>query len=306
METVVATAISGGLMATAVGLYVGGTRGFHNEQARTYAQLRTRTVLDRMATDARGATAFLSSTIVDGVSYTASSGPSPAACLILQVPSQDAYGLLYYGVGTATPQAIVTDTVIYYINPADQTLRRTVVPAVNVVTNDAHSPRTSYRSAERSAVIARNVQQFTLVLKNRDGTPVAATAGPRVASIDFQTQILGTGRASGECPVSVTGVRLRNMRSGSIPGCVMRNGVGVPNAVVKATYTSTTGAYPVGTIVISTTSDAIGTFELYGLMEGTYSVTASPTDGAAATVTNVVVGREAAASSVTVNVPPQV
>lgn len=305
METVVATAISACILATTIGLYVKGTRGFFNEQGRSYMQSRTRTALDRMASDARGASGFLASATVGGVTYAASLGPNPAACIILVVPSQDSYGLMYYGAGTTTPNAPVNDTIIYYVNTADQTLRRTVAPAVNVVTNDVHSRRTSFRPAEHDVVVAHNVNQFRLILKDRDGQIVGANAGAKVASVDFQTQILTTGKGAGASPVSVTGVRLRNMRSGSIPGYVTRGGLPVGGAVVQAIYTGDSGPYPAGTMVGSATTDANGNSELYGLMEGTYSVTATPPSGGAATVANISVPQEAAAISVTVTLPPQ-
>ena len=290
METMVATAISVGVMGTAVGVYVKGTTGFYNEQGRSYMQFRTRTTLDRIATEARGASALLDKFTVpiSGTTYPLL-GSSPDACLILKVPSQDSQGLMY------SNGILVTDTLIYYFDPKDNTLRRTVVPST--------SPRTSYRPAETDVVAACNVSQFTLKFKDRNGAPITVNPGATVASIDFQVQVLGTGKTSGESPVAVTGVRLRNMRSGSIPGSVKRSTTPVPNAVVKATYTSTSGAYPTGTIVASATSDINGSFELYGLMEGTYSVTATPPTGAAATVNGVAVAQEAAASSVTVTVP---
>jgi Tfp pilus assembly protein PilW len=303
MEILVATAISTGVLGSAVGLYVKGTQGFYGEQAHSYMQFRTRTVLDRISTEARGASGFQNTATVNGTTYTASPGPSPAACMIIQVPSQDTFGLMYYGAGTATPNAMVNDTVVYYFSSADNTLRRTVAPKVSVVTNDAHSPRTSYRPSETGVVVARNVNRFTLVCKDNNGAVIASNPGASVAAIDITTQVLSTGAGTGESPVSVTGVRLRNMHGASIPGTVKRGTTAIANAAVNAVYTSPFGAYPSGTIVASATSSATGNFELSGLVEGTYSVTATPPTGTAATVTGINVTAETATASQAITVP---
>lgn len=302
METLVATAISAGVMGTAVGVYVKGTSGFYGEQSHSYMQFRTRTALDRMSSDARGASAFLNTVTIGGTTYTANPGPSPAACMILQVPSQDASGLMYYGSGATTPNAPVVDTVVYYFNSADNTLRRTVSAASGVVTNLSTTARSSSRTSETSAVVAQNVNSFTLTFKDHDGNTIASNPGPTVASIDIKAQIVGTGRTSGESPLTVSGVRLRNVRGGSIQGIVKRGTTALSGVPVQAIYASTTGAYATGTIVRATTTDGSGNYALYGLIDGSYSVKASPSGGTAATV-SATVQPETDTTGVTVTVP---
>lgn len=302
METLVATAISAGIMGTAVGVYVKGTTGFYNEQSHSYMQFRTRTALDRMSTDARGASAFLNSVTIGGTTYTASPGPSPAACMILLVPSQDASGLMYYGSGASTPNAPVLDTVVYYFNSSDNTLRRTVSAASGVVTNVSTTARSSSRASETSTVVARNVNSFTLTFKDHDGAVIASNPGMTVASIDIKAQIVGAGNTSSESPLTVSGVRLRNVRGGSIQGTVKRGTTALSGVPVQAAFASTSGAFASGTIVGSTTTDSSGNYALYGLIEGSYSVKASPSGGTAATV-SAVVQPEADTTGVTVTVP---
>lgn len=302
METLVATAISAGVMGTAVGVYVKGTTGFYGEQSHSYMQFRTRTALDRITSDARGCSGFLSTVTIGGTTYTASAGPSPAACLILKVPSQDSHGLMYYGSSATTPNALVCDTVVYYYTASDKTLRRTVSPAVSVATNDAFTPRTSYRLAETGAVVAQNVNAFTLTLKDHDGA-VVSSPGPSVATMGINAQILGTGASSGESPVTVSGVRLRNVRGATISGLVKRGTTGVSGVPVQAVYTNSVGAYPAGTIVATATSTTGGTYQISGLMEGTYSVQALQSGSVVGTTAGVAVLQEADTASTNVSIP---
>jgi Tfp pilus assembly protein PilW len=302
METLVASALSAGVMGTAIGLYVKGTSGFYNEQSHSYMQFRTRTALDRMSSDVRGASAFLNSVTIGGTTYTANPGPSPAACMILQVPAQDASGLMYYGTSATTPNAPVTDTIVYYYNASDSTLRRTVSAASGVVTNLSTTARSSSRTSETATVVARNVSSFTLTFKDHSGSVIASSPGQTVASIDIKAQILGTGNTSGESPLTVSGVRLRNVRGGTIQGTVLRGSTLLSGVPVQAIYATTTGAYASGTVLGASTTDSSGNYTIYGLIDGAYSVKASPSGGTAATA-SATVQAETSTTGVTVTVP---
>lgn len=83
--------------------------------------------------------------------------------------------------------------------------------------------------------------------------------------------------------------------SGTVTGQVKFNGAPVKGAEIKATYTTGT-QYPIGTEVNTTLSTEDGTFKVWMLLPGTYTITASYTDPVAgvktATKTGVVVAAD--------------
>src|SRR5699024_7835650 len=99
---------------------------------------------------------------------------------------------------------LVLDKVVYYYNAGDGTLRRTVEAG------DA----SSFRSNATAAVLAANVTGLSCVMRDRDGTPTT-TAG-RVAAMDLTATLAQTNMGAPAGAVAITGVRLRNMRSGTI------------------------------------------------------------------------------------------
>jgi hypothetical protein len=74
--------------------------------------------------------------------------------------------------------------------------------------------------------------------------------------------------------------------SGTVTGSVTSAGSPVAGATVTATYTAGS-AYPLNTEVNSSTTIADGTFKLWALLPGTYTITASYTDPATSTVKTV-------------------
>ena len=90
--------------------------------------------------------------------------------------------------------------------------------------------------------------------------------------------------------------------SGTVTGTVTDGGAPFQGATVKAVYTAGTN-YPLGTEVNTNMSLADGTFKIWALLPGTYTISASFTDAAnvtkTASVTGIVVtaGQNAAAGS---------
>jgi hypothetical protein len=80
--------------------------------------------------------------------------------------------------------------------------------------------------------------------------------------------------------------------SGTIGGFVVRNGLGVPGASVKATYTSGP-SYPIGTVVNVAHSQADGSFRVWALLPGEYRLRVEAEDAflgpASTTVNNITV-----------------
>jgi hypothetical protein len=255
-----------------MGTYVKGTKGFYQEQGQTYVQSRARVALDYVAKDARSAKVFAASETVNGIFYTANNGASGNACLILKVPAQKSADMSLIYQGGVQGSTLVLDKVVYYYNSADKTLRRTIQPG------DA----ASFRKTATAAIIASNVAD--LKFKFRDHSGVESSIAGRVAAVDMTATLAqGTmGAAAGA--VALSGVRLRNMRSGVITGTLKLAFVGVPGAVVEAVFKSESGAYQTGTVVSSATTALDGTFEISGLDPGTYSLqsagrTLTPKDG---------------------------
>lgn len=77
--------------------------------------------------------------------------------------------------------------------------------------------------------------------------------------------------------------------SGTITGTVTSGGNPVPGAVITATYTAGS-SYAIGTAVNTSTSLADGTFKIWALLPGTYTVSASFTSAANVTTTATTTG----------------
>ncbi|HEY3266914.1 MAG TPA: hypothetical protein VGM37_08310 [Armatimonadota bacterium] len=306
MEILVSTSIASCVLGAGCMVYVQGTRSFYQEQSQSYVQFRTRTALERMATEARGAKMFLPTATLAGRTFASNDGTNGApACMAVLVPSQDANGLFYYGAGSSTPNALATDIIVYWHDPSTRTLHRAVQPSVNVVTNDSTgSTRSSYRPAETDTLVAHDVTDLKFRFKDRNGQPIGTQSQVHIASVDLQARVSQTsasGNGLEQSTVAISGVRLRNMRSGSVPGCVMRGGVGVAGAAVTAQFTGSTGAYQSGSVVGNAVTDANGNFEVYGLEQGSYTIVVTPQTGSGTTVTGVTVPEEGAAPAVSVN-----
>jgi type II secretory pathway pseudopilin PulG len=269
LESMVALSLTAGILGTAMGVYVSGTKGLYQEQGQSYVQSRARQGLDNIARDARSAKAFVASATVNGVAYTANDGSTGDACLILQVPAQDSQtmDLLYYNSG-AQATTLVTDTVVYYFKSRDHTLRRTISPGGPITINGvSHS---SFRTSITDAVMTANLSGLTFKMRDRDG---AITTQPgRVAAVDMVASLTQGSGGTAVGAVALTGVRLRNMRSGTISGTIVRASVPVAGAVVQAIFNSDTGVYAAGTVVGSATTAADGSFQIFGLDAGTYSL----------------------------------
>jgi type II secretory pathway pseudopilin PulG len=305
LETLIAGAITAAVMGTAIGVYVTGTRSFYREQAQSFVQFRARTTMDDIAKEIRSAKVFLPYANVSGGVY-ASDGSVNPACLILQVPAQDSQDMrvFYYAAGSGAQNNVVTDTVVYRHNPTDKTLRCTVVPARNVQGNDG-KVHDSFRTQITDKIIATNVSSLQLKFKDRDGSLIPAGQEHRTASVDIIGQLTQSRSQYGgdTMGIALSGVRLRNMRSGSIPGMVTASGNPVIGARLQAIYKSSDGAYAVGTIVGESISDANGSFEVYGLETGTYSVKVIASGIAVKVVDGIYVPEENPAQTVTITVP---
>lgn len=261
VEALVSASLSAGIFGTAIGVYVRGTHGFQQEQSQAYVQSRARVALDSMAKDVRAAKAFASTLTANGVSYTASDGSAGAGCLILQVPAQKKQDMSLIYQSGAQGTALVLDKVVYYYNAADKTLRFTVEP----------SDAGSFRTTATGAILAANVTGFAYVKRDRDGVPTASAG--RVAAMDLTATLSQASIGVPAGAVAVSGVRLRNMRSGTIRGAVQKNGAPVAGATVQAVFSADSGAYTSGTTVGSpATTAADGSFEIFGLDPGTYSL----------------------------------
>jgi Tfp pilus assembly protein PilW len=269
LESMVALSLTAAILGTAMGVYVSGSKGLYQEQSQSYIQSRARQGLDNIARDARSAKAFVASATVNGVSYTANNGSTGDACLILDVPAQDSQtmDLLYYNSG-AQATTLVTDKVVYYYKSADHTLRRTISPGGPITIGGvSHS---SYRTSITDAVMTANLSGLTFKMRDRDGA--ITTQSGRVAALDMVATLKqGSGGAAAGA-VALTGVRLRNMRSGTISGKIVRATLPVAGAVVQAVFASDTGVYAAGAVVGTATTASDGTFQIFGLDAGTYSL----------------------------------
>jgi len=185
---------------------------------------------------------------------------------------------------------------VYYVNSADKTLRRTVQPAAPVTVGGV--TRTSFRGSATGAVLAANVTGIQFKYRDRDGA-VTNQAG-RVAAVDATATLAQTTVGVPSAAVAITGVRLRNMRSGTISGTVNRAGAAVSGATVQAVFGSDSGAYTSGTVVGTATTAANGTFEVFGLDPGTYSL--KITSGGTTTVDGFVVPEEDACDAGTITI----
>jgi len=300
LEVLIAGSISAAVTGIAIGVYVTGTRSYYREQAQSYVQFRTRVSLDSISKEIRSAKSFLTSY----GSYTASTGVVSPACVIMVVPSQDSsdMSIFYYGATSGTPNAIVTDVIIYRHDRTNRTLLCTVVPTHNVLASDGQV-RSSYRTAMTNQVVAQNVDSLRFAFRDRNGNYISYGRENRTAAVDILARVgqaNATGGNGAVSSVAISGVRLRNMKSGSIPGIVTGAGAPLPNAKIQAIYTSTSGAYAPGTVVGETYTDSTGSFEIYGLEPGTYTVKAVSSTFSTTTVTGVAVPEEEASEPVTV------
>lgn len=308
LEMSISAGLVASVMAVATGIYVAGTRSFHQDQNAAYMLFRTRSAIDRMAIEARGAKTCVATATIAGKTFVTHDGSDPTKdpCLVFKVPSLDANGPFYHD-GTDNPSdpddypfSPVMDTIAYRWSRSDKTLRCSVNASHSVVTSDG-TTRSSYRADENERVVAYNVKNFRTVFRDRDGA--ATTTAARIADVDLTVELNQPASGPAQNVITISGVRLRNMRSGSVPGVARKNGQPVANAVVTATFTSPSGAYATGAVVGSTTTDASGNFELYGLEEGSYEITVTASPSRIAKVPGVNVLKEKAATSLTVNVP---
>jgi type II secretory pathway pseudopilin PulG len=296
LETLIAASIGTVVMGTAIAVYGTSTRSFYRDSSQTYVQNRVRSELSDVAKDIRCSKAVLPKVTVNGTVYYAASGQNTpyGTCLVLLVPSQDDSGLFYFGStdpgGTPYPGAntLVNDLVIYYYGNGNK-LYRTVVPNVYVSSSYVATVytsvkaadgaiRSSYRPAESNVLVAQNMAQFKLKFRDKDGN-VIPSPSVKGASVDATAKVV----SDAESTISMTGVRLRNMRSASIYGLVSPATEGVK---VEAIVTGSYSAYPIGTVVGSCLTTAEGAYEVFGLVGGKYKLRFTTPSGQVSTSTN--------------------
>jgi prepilin-type N-terminal cleavage/methylation domain-containing protein len=307
IELLLATSIFSAILVIAVGAYVSSTRGMSREASQVYTQERVRSTLNEITTDCRSSRLVLPYAWKSwnwnadfyqssATTTTMQNGKPTDACIILQVPSQDDNGTFARGTAksngglfvmdtsqmlaciptsppggavmpTTAANFLATDTVIYYHQKSDNTLRRTIWPAKNVVTPEGQT-RSSFRDAETARVLVRDVTSFTPTF--RDVSGAACSPGARAAQLDFNVTVSKNGSQGTASSFAITGVRLRNMRNGSITGTMVPASGQKYDYYVEAISRMDKGMYPYGTVVGTAWTDTAGKFEVAGLADGTY------------------------------------
>jgi len=131
-----------------------------------------------------------------------------------------------------------------------------------------------------SVTIPSGVRTGVKVNVDYDITPNVVTT----ILLDFNVQKSLVRQGNGQYLLQPVIPAVVKVLSGTISGVVTSSGNPVQGATVTATYTTGTN-YPLGTAVNTGLSQADGSFKIWALLPGTYTVTASFTDAGGTTTT---------------------
>lgn len=201
-----------------------------------------------------------------------SDAPAPdVTSLMITIDSIDAHLNGQWVTINSTPQTIdllslVQDATVVATNgvpPGRYTQIRLMVSSATVTDG----------SGTHDVTIPSNLN--TGVKVNIDATVVAG--GITAVLLDFNVEKSLVQHGSGSYSLQPVIPAVLVELAGTITGSVTLNGNPVEGALLTATYTAGTN-YPIGTEVNTSVSLVDGTFKIWALKEGTYTVTATFTD----------------------------
>lgn len=183
----------------------------------------------------------------------------------------------------STPQTIdllslVQDATIVAtagVAPGDYTQVRLFVSSATVTDADG----------DHSVIIPSNLN--TGIKVNIDATVFAGGVTAILLDFNVDKSFVQQGNGTYLLQPVIPGVLVE--LSGTITGTVSLAGNPVEGALVTATYTAGTN-YPIGTEVNTSTTAADGSFKVWALKEGTYTLTATFTDSVPADYSGTVAG----------------